>query len=710
MAVFILAGACPAAAQEWERMDIDTEETLRSIYFIDPNIGWAAGSDGIVIHTIDGGETWIQQESETNEQLNEVHFFDEYTGWIAGNENLVLSTDDGGETWSVWRPSPVSGQNLYDIHFMDWKRGWAAGGPGAHIYFTDDGGRTWQRQRSLDTEESIRKVHFNSLNEGYAAFGNKIYQTFDGGRSWPQSSNFLSANPFSVTDIDYINDTVGWAIGRHQSESLVLKTEDGGKNWSEVYRMADQELRAINFTDEKTGWAAGNNGLVIKTENGGEEWNRIVVEPGVEMNTLYAANPDIVWIAGENGTIYRPVNLDNVHPSAINTDYPKVYIEDEEEAIALLERSFDYGEGALEQSDPADRIFYYRRLKGAVHEAKRFYEDKEIPEGISEQIISLQKHYWAKEQNSGAEIYNETLNEENPSEEKIKRAMFHLENAVEILPDSIQPYVSLVRVKMALNENKGAITALENVIDVMEKPGKDHFSLLIDLYLSEGKDDFLRDLAEQAAELYPEEPQFYEVIANQYLKAGDTKKLLGTLNTLIELDPEKSDYYSTRAGETLSIAFRLFDEAYRSFERAWELREELLIESDRVQVSQMESEADRQIREAENLESEATRLANRAISDLKEIADLKENSHEELGLIGTIYREMAVHKYRVLTLMDDEIGAEMTEQQIDRYLEEAKKYFELAIDQNPSVQEYRDSLYSIYLDLGMENEAERLLE
>lgn len=124
----------------------------------------------------------------------------------------------------------------------------------------------------------------------------------------------------------------------------------------------------------------------------------------------------------------------------------------------------------------------------------------------------------------------------------------------------------------------------------------------------------------------------------------------------------------------------------------------------------MESEADRQIREAENLESEATRLANRAISDLKEIADLKENSHEELGLIGTIYREMAVHKYRVLTLMDDEIGAEMTEQQIDRYLEEAKKYFELAIDQNPSVQEYRDSLYSIYLDLGMENEAERLLE
>jgi photosystem II stability/assembly factor-like uncharacterized protein/lipopolysaccharide biosynthesis regulator YciM len=604
----------------------------------------------------------------------------------------------------------VSGQNLYKIHFIDWKRGWVAGGPGAHIYFTDDGGRTWQRQRSLDTEESISNVHFNSLNEGYAAFENKIYKTSDGGLSWPHSYNFLPADIFTVSDFDFINDTVGWAIGRHHSQSLVLKTENGGKNWSEVYRMADQNLRAIDFTDKKTVWAVSGNGLVIKTVNGGEEWNRIVVAPGAVLNDLYAVNPDIVWMAGENGAIYRPVNLDGIHPSAINTNFPKVYIADDEEAIALLERSFDYGAGALEHANPADRIFYYRRLKGALHEVKRFYDDQKIPEGISEQMISLQKHYWAKEQNSGAEIYNETLNEENPSEEKIKRAMFHLENAVEILPDSIHPYVSLARVKMALNDNKGAITALKNVIDKMEKPGKNHFSLLIDLYLTEGEDDQLRDLADQAAELYPEEPQFHEVIANQYLKAGETDKLLGTLNTLIELDPGKSDYYSTRARETLSIAFRQFDEAYLSYERAWELREELFAESDPVQINQMEIEAERHIRKAENLESEATQLANRAISDLKEIVDLNENSHEELGLIGSIYREMAVHKYRVLTLMDEESDVEITEQQIDRYLEEAKNYFELAIDQNPAVQEYRESLYSIYLDLGMLNEAENLLE
>jgi hypothetical protein len=49
-----------------------TEVTLMSVYFRDANLGWAVGSGGTVVKTVDGGQKWKKQASGTSVQLTGV--------------------------------------------------------------------------------------------------------------------------------------------------------------------------------------------------------------------------------------------------------------------------------------------------------------------------------------------------------------------------------------------------------------------------------------------------------------------------------------------------------------------------------------------------------------------------------------------------------------------------------------------------------------
>lgn len=47
-----------------------TDLNLCSIGFLTPELGWALGDMGIVLHTQNGGCTWEKQTSGTDEQLH----------------------------------------------------------------------------------------------------------------------------------------------------------------------------------------------------------------------------------------------------------------------------------------------------------------------------------------------------------------------------------------------------------------------------------------------------------------------------------------------------------------------------------------------------------------------------------------------------------------------------------------------------------------
>jgi photosystem II stability/assembly factor-like uncharacterized protein len=70
---------------------------------VDSKIAWVVGSNGTIIHTVDGGKTWVQQTSNTKATLMKVAAVDRCNAWTVGDTDdgyaVILRTSDGGRTW-----------------------------------------------------------------------------------------------------------------------------------------------------------------------------------------------------------------------------------------------------------------------------------------------------------------------------------------------------------------------------------------------------------------------------------------------------------------------------------------------------------------------------------------------------------------------------------------------------------------------------------
>ncbi|MDZ7623487.1 MAG: hypothetical protein U5J96_03445 [Ignavibacteriaceae bacterium] len=79
--------------------------SLRSVDFIDTTTGWAIGIDpyndykGVIIKTTDGGMNWVEQLSGINEYLQEVRFIDFNIGYVVGENGLTYENYNSGNNW-----------------------------------------------------------------------------------------------------------------------------------------------------------------------------------------------------------------------------------------------------------------------------------------------------------------------------------------------------------------------------------------------------------------------------------------------------------------------------------------------------------------------------------------------------------------------------------------------------------------------------------
>ncbi len=77
-------------------VNIGFQSTFYGIYFTDLNTGYAAGSQGKIITTTDGGTNWLPQNSGVTNFLTSVFFINSLTGFITGSSGLLLKTTDAG--------------------------------------------------------------------------------------------------------------------------------------------------------------------------------------------------------------------------------------------------------------------------------------------------------------------------------------------------------------------------------------------------------------------------------------------------------------------------------------------------------------------------------------------------------------------------------------------------------------------------------------
>ncbi|MEO6695726.1 MAG: YCF48-related protein [Ignavibacteria bacterium] len=303
-----------SAMDSWTRLNSPVSVALRNCFFTDNLNGWAAGDDGIIIHTSNGGNTFEIQNSTIDFYINDIFFVNERLGFVIANEFLfsgttILKTTNGGINWAG-EIFPDTTKVFRTIFFLDSLNGYMGGFAGA-IFKTTDGANTWA-QTIVDSSEfsqfPISKFNFANNDLGFACGGytdvaGVIWRTTNGGSSW-KAGNYAS-EPFyglfikdsqniiaSGGDFEYgvqisnsSNSGFTWnytSLGIFgQSYSLDFRTSNeawmalgyaqnwavtynSGASWTSIPTTDSVELYSVDFTDSLHGWAVGNNGVILK--------------------------------------------------------------------------------------------------------------------------------------------------------------------------------------------------------------------------------------------------------------------------------------------------------------------------------------------------------------------------------------------------------------------------------------------------------------
>lgn len=102
-----------------------------------------------------------------------------------------------------------------------------------------------------------------------------ILRSDDGGRTWTQAPVPASAGLTAVYFADAKN---GWAVGHVET---ILRTTDGGDSWELVHFDPEnaQPLLDVCFSDASHGVAVGAYGIVYVTADGGAVWSQVPFKP-----------------------------------------------------------------------------------------------------------------------------------------------------------------------------------------------------------------------------------------------------------------------------------------------------------------------------------------------------------------------------------------------------------------------------------------------
>ena len=320
------------AKAQWIKHTINEDIHLKSVYFTDANTGYAVGDscyfvgsvghcDGIILKTNDGGTNWTVQIGGLDHILFSVFFLDANIGFAAGDDGIFLKTTNGGTDWTS--QTIDSTYALQTVFFTNPRTGYAVGGinDGGTYYKTliiktTNGGANWMPLSSGLTNNFVHSIYFTGTNTGFAvADSGIILKTTDAGNSW----NIQAFDCFYMFSVHFVNDNTGYAVGNKwvsQEQRYygdIYKTTDGGISWilkKSILLSANYigQFNSVFFIDADTGYIVGNGRNIIKTVNGGEDWTEQPLGNLYYLNNVFFADDNTGYAVGDYGMIFKTTN------------------------------------------------------------------------------------------------------------------------------------------------------------------------------------------------------------------------------------------------------------------------------------------------------------------------------------------------------------------------------------------------------------------
>jgi len=81
-------------------------------------------------------------------------------------------------------------------------------------------------------------------------------------------------------------------------DGTILKTTNGGTNWTAQTSGTTNVLNSIYFTDANTGYTVGEIGTILKTINSGTTWTALTSGTTSNLYSIYFKNANIGYAVG----------------------------------------------------------------------------------------------------------------------------------------------------------------------------------------------------------------------------------------------------------------------------------------------------------------------------------------------------------------------------------------------------------------------------
>lgn len=244
----------------------------------------AVGQRGHIVHSEDGGRLWAQALVPVSSDLTAVSFVDANVGYATGHDGVVLGTRDGGQSWKRL----LDGRQVNTLVLGHMQRRVAS--PDAT---EQDRKLLVEAQRNADAgpDKPFLDLWFANAKEGFVvgAYG-LILRTADGGKTW--EPRFDRADNAGLLNLYAIRAARG-SIFIAGEAGLLLKLDAGAQRFTAMPSPYKGSLfgllitragvlaygmrgNAFLSTDEGASWTPVNTGLAASIVGGAVSGNGTV--------------------------------------------------------------------------------------------------------------------------------------------------------------------------------------------------------------------------------------------------------------------------------------------------------------------------------------------------------------------------------------------------------------------------------------------------